>query len=211
MDRNTVRNYGSYRVSMGLPGLSIESFPIYSNRMDHVTVITWTGGIISGNPIHAAKNHGLWIVACPYFGHYALFDDKRQKVLDGVDLKSLTYFHSIRIPVEIVLALLFHQGIVSVYMTFEGTNFVLFSGITVPLVAFLAFRKTSIKRKLLLWWNVLGLLLLLNVVITAVFAIPSPFQKLSLDQPNMAVLYFPFNLLSTVLVPLELFAHLVAF
>jgi hypothetical protein len=134
---------------------------------------------------------------------------KGKTFIDKIHLKTLTYFHSIRIPVEIVLALLFHYGVMSVYITFEGTNFDLFSGITAPIVAYLAFRKT-INTKLLLGWNIICLLLLLNVVITAIFAFPTPFQKLSFDQPNIAVLYFPYNLLPTVVVPAVLFAHLVA-
>jgi len=131
--------------------------------------------------------------------------------IDQIDLKTLTYFHSIRIPVEIVLALLFYQGFVSALMTYEGTNFDLFSGISAPIVAYLAYRASKQNKGLLLGWNIVCLILLLNVVITAVFAIPSPFQKLAFDQPNVAVLYFPYNLLPTFVVPTVLFGHLVAF
>ena len=138
------------------------------------------------------------------------FTLKGRTFIDQIDLKTLTYFHSIRIPVEVVLALLFYQGVVSVYLTLEGTNFDLISGATAPIVAYLAFRTTNENKKLLLWWNIICLLLLMNVVITAIFAFPSPFQKLAFDQPNIAILYFPFNLLPTVVVPIVLFAHLVA-
>ncbi len=130
--------------------------------------------------------------------------------IDSINLKALTYFHTIRIPVEIILTLLFYQGVLSVYMTFEGTNFDLFSGITAPIVAYFAFRNTQENKKLLLWWNIICLLLLLNVVVTAVFSFPSPFQKLAFDQPNIAVLYYPFNLLPALIVPTVLFGHLVA-
>ena len=130
--------------------------------------------------------------------------------IDRIDLKTLTYFHTIRIPVEIVLALLYYQGLMSVLITIEGTNFDLFSGMTAPIIAYLAFRTNKENKKLLLGWNILCLLLLLNVVITAIFAAPFPSQKLSLDQPNIAVLYFPFHLLPTVIVPIVLFGHLVA-
>jgi len=136
--------------------------------------------------------------------------NKGRAFIDNINLKTLTYFHSIRIPVEVVLTLLFYQGLISVYMTWEGTNFDLFSGLTAALVAYIAFRTGTTNKKLLLWWNVLCLLLLFNVVVTAVFALPSPFQKISLDQPNIAVLYFPFNLLPTIIVPTVLFGHLVA-
>ena len=135
---------------------------------------------------------------------------KGRKFIDNINLQTLTYFHSIRIPVEIVLALLFHQGVVSVYMTFEGTNFDLFSGITAPIVGYFTFRTTNGNKKLLFLWNLICLFLLLNVVITAVFALPSPFQKFAFGQPNIAVLHFPFNLLPTIVVPTVLFGHLAA-
>ena len=135
---------------------------------------------------------------------------KGRAFIEQINLKTLTYFHSIRIAVELVLVLLFYQGVVSVYMTFEGTNFDLISGVTAPVVAWLAFRTLKVNRKLLLWWNIICLLLLLNVMVTAVFAFPSPFQRLAFDQPNIAVLYFPFNLLPGVIVPLVLFGHFAA-
>lgn len=135
---------------------------------------------------------------------------KGRAFIDRVNLKTLTYFHSIRIPVEIVLFLLFQQSVVSILMTFEGTNFDLFSGITAPIVGYFAFRKGTVNRKLLLGWNILCLGLLVNVVVTAILVAPFPFQVLSLNQPNIAVLYYPFNLLPTYVVPLVLFAHLIA-
>jgi len=136
---------------------------------------------------------------------------KGKAFIDRIDLKTLTYFHFVRVPVEVVLFLLFQQGAVSVYMTFEGTNFDMLSGITAPIVAYFAFKNGAVNKKLLMGWNIVCLLLLFNVVVTAVFALPSPFQKLAFEQPNIAVLFFPFNLLPTVVVPMVLFGHLVAF
>lgn len=135
---------------------------------------------------------------------------KGKAFMDDFDLKVLTQMHSVRIPVEVVLWLLVHQGVMAPYMSFEGTNFDLFSGLSAPLMAYIGFRKKTNKR-LLLVWNMICLLLLLNVVITAIFSLPSPFQRLAFDQPNVAVLYFPYNLLPTVVVPAVLFAHLIAF
>jgi hypothetical protein len=140
----------------------------------------------------------------------AFFNSQGKALMDRIDLKPLTYFHVIRIPVEIVLVLLYHHGYVSRYMTFEGTNFDLISGITAPIIAYVVFKTLPIKKDLLFVWNIFCLLLLLNVVITAVFALPTPFQKISFEQPNVAILYFPFNLLPTLVVPAVLFAHFVA-
>ena len=135
---------------------------------------------------------------------------KGRAFIDRLDLKRLTYFHAIRIPVEIILGMLCHQGLVARQMTIEGSNFDLISGVTAPIVAYLAFRN-GVNRKLVLGWNILCLLLLMNVVITAVLALPSPIQQIAFDQPNVAVLSFPYNLLPSLVVPLVLFAHLSAF
>jgi hypothetical protein len=130
--------------------------------------------------------------------------------IDSIELKTLTYLHSIRIFVEIVLFLLFHYGVVSILMTFEGTNFDILAGLTAPLIVYLAFKTSGINKKLLLIWNIICSLLLFNVVITAALAFPSPFQQLAFDQPNIAILYFPFNLLPTVVVPIVFFSHFIA-
>jgi hypothetical protein len=140
-----------------------------------------------------------------------LTTSKGKKFLKLINLQTLTYFHSIRIVVEILLALLYQIGVMSIYITYHGTNFDLLSGLTAPIIAYFVFKQNLKHPKLLFWWNALALLLLLNVVITAIFAIPSPFQKLAFEQPNLAILYFPFNLLPTVIVPLVMFAHVVAF
>ena len=135
---------------------------------------------------------------------------KSRRWLSNFNLKLLTYFHSIRVLVEIVLYFLFVYGFISKLQTIEGTNYDLLSGLSAPIIAYLAFNKKLVGKKGLMVWNLLAMVLLLNVVITSALAAPFPFQQLSFDQPNVAVLYFPFNLLPSVVVPLVLFAHLIA-
>lgn len=130
---------------------------------------------------------------------------------DSIDLKTLTAFHSIRLPVEIVLMMLYIHGSTSVLMTYHGQNFDIISGLTAPIVAIAAFRNGSANRTLLLAWNILCMVLLAVVVATAILATPSPMQRIAFDQPNIAVLHFPFSLLPSVVVPMVFFAHLVAF
>jgi len=136
--------------------------------------------------------------------------ERGRRFVDAMDLRTLTWLHTVRIPVEVTLWLLVEREMLSEYMSIGGTNFDILSGITAPIIAYLAFRSGKDDRRLLLIWNVACTLLLLNVVLTAALGIPSPIQQHSFDQPNAAVLYFPFNLLPTVVVPLVLFAHLIA-
>lgn len=132
----------------------------------------------------------------------------RENFIERLPLKVLTILHVIRIPVEIVLFWLFQNRLVPEVMTFEGRNFDILSGLTAPIVFWLAFRGGKPNRTLLIVWNIFALVLLVNIVTIAVMAMPSPMQRLGLDQPNLAVFYFPFNWLPSVVVPIVLFAHL---
>lgn len=132
----------------------------------------------------------------------------RRNFIEKLPLKTLTALSIIRIPVELVLLWLYQNGQVPEIMTFEGRNFDILSGITAPIVAWLAFRNGKTNRTLLIIWNVFALLLLFNIVIIAVFSLPSPIQQFGFDQPNRAVLYFPYIWLPAVIVPIVLFSHL---
>lgn len=141
----------------------------------------------------------------------SLFNSKRGRAfIDQLDVKVLTLFHIIRIPVEIILFLLFIHKTIPQLMTFEGRNFDIISGITAPLIWYFGFVKKKLSRTVLLIWNFICLGLLLNIVFHAVFSVQTKFQLFAFDQPNTGVLYFPFTLLPGLLVPMVLFAHLAA-
>jgi hypothetical protein len=135
---------------------------------------------------------------------------KGRQFMDSLSLTRLTYLHIIRIPVEIVLLWLFLNKAVPQLMTFEGRNFDVLSGITAPFIAYFGVAKGKLSRGLILLWNFICLGLLLNIVINALLSAPSPFQKFAFDQPNIAILNFPFVWLPTFIVPIVLLSHLIS-
>jgi hypothetical protein len=138
-----------------------------------------------------------------------LFSTKSgRSFIDGLDQKWLTLLHIVRIPVELVLLSMFISGLVPRVMTFEGSNFDIVSGISALPIYYLVFNLKKGGRKLLLAWNVICLLLLFNIVITAVLSAPTPFQKFGFEQPNVGILHFPFSWLPGYIVPVVLLAHL---
>jgi len=140
-----------------------------------------------------------------------LFNTKWGKLfIDSLDIKLLTLFHLVRIPVEIVLFWLFVHGAVPQLMTFEGRNFDILSGLSAPVVYYYGFIQKRLNRTVLIGWNVACLVLVLNVATHGLLSAPTPLQQLAFEQPNIAILYFPFVLLPAVLVPLVIFAHLVS-
>lgn len=141
---------------------------------------------------------------------YMMLSKPGKHFIDSLDTSWLTYLHVIRIPVEITLYFLFINKLVPELMTFEGTNFDILSGLTAPIIAYFGYTSKKLPKGILLGWNFLCLLLLLNIVVTAVLAAPFPFQQVAFEQPNVGVLYFPFSWLPGFVVPMVLFAHLVS-
>ena len=133
-----------------------------------------------------------------------------RRFIDSLNLKFITILHIVRIPVEIVLVYLFLYRAVPSVMTFEGRNFDILSGITAPLIYYFVFIRKSISYKYLLAWNFICLGLLLNIVSIAILSAPFAFQHFGFDQPNIAILHFPFVWLPACVVPIVLFSHLVA-
>lgn len=131
----------------------------------------------------------------------------REGFIDRISLKILTILHIVRIPVELVLMWLFQAGLVPRQMTFEGFNFDILSGITAPIVYWIAFRGRNVNRSLLLGWNIFALILLVNIVTIAFLSFSSPLQQMAFEQPNVAVTYFPFIWLPAIIVPIVFFAH----
>jgi hypothetical protein len=132
----------------------------------------------------------------------------RKNFIEPLPLKILTLLSVVRIFVEVVLLWLFQNHFVPQSMTFEGRNFDILSGITAPIIYFLAFRGGKINRPLLIVWNFFALILLFNVVITAILAFPSVNPQLPLELQNRAVTFFPYIWLPAVIVPIVLFSHL---
>lgn len=132
-----------------------------------------------------------------------------REVILKLPLFFLTAISIVRIPVELCLYWLHQQGKVPQLMTFEGRNFDIFSGLSAFVIMYLI-QQHRISNRALLAWNFVCLGLLFNIVINAILAAPSPFQQQAFDQPNVAVFYFPFIWLPSIIVPIVLFSHVAA-
>ncbi len=131
-----------------------------------------------------------------------------QRFIDGLDLRFLTLLHVVRIPVEVVLFWLFLHGTIPQLMTFEGRNFDILAGLSAPVIYYLGFVRKRLSKTVLLIWNIVCLGLVINIAINGLLSAPTPLQQFAFDQPNIALAYFPFVLLPSVVVPMVILAHL---
>jgi hypothetical protein len=153
----------------------------------------------------------LLLIGIPLLFIIVLFSSLAgRRWMDRLDGKFLTLLHIVRVPVELVLFWLFLNKAVPELMTFSGRNLDILSGLTAPFIYYFGYVRKQLSSTIILLWNFVCLLLLFNIVIHAVLSAPFPFQQLAFEQPNIAVLYFPFTWLPACIVPVVLFAHLVS-
>ncbi len=133
---------------------------------------------------------------------------KGRQFIDSLNTGTLTLLHIVRIPVELVLFWLYLNQGVPELMTFEGRNFDILAGLSAPFIYYFGYVRCILSRRFLLGWNLICLGLLLNIVTHGVLSVPTPFQQFGFEQPNIALLYFPYVWLPAFIVPLVLFSHL---
>ena len=151
----------------------------------------------------------LLLLGPPLFLIAFLFSTKWGRAfIDGLKASYLTLLHVIRIPVELVLFGLFLEGLIPELMTFDGRNMDILAGLTAIPVYYFTFVKKRVSKRLFLFWNIVSIVLLLNIIVHGILSAPSPFQQLAFEQPNVAVVQFPYVFLPGVIVPLVLFSHL---
>jgi hypothetical protein len=173
-------------------------------------VLAWTGVYANNTNVMPPRIFLLGILPGVLVLILLLTIPASRRAIVKLPLLQLTYLHAIRVPVELVLyGLCMHKAIPEI-MTFEGRNFDILAGLTAPLVACWGIGKRKMAKAALLVWNFASLGLLINIIVHALLSAPSPFQQLAFHQPNVAILYFPFHWLPTVIVPIVLFAHIAA-
>ncbi|GAB3559095.1 hypothetical protein [Spirosoma fluminis] len=184
------------------------------NRTFLVVLTTWIGfqSVMGLVGFYADRTPGLpripVLLLPPVLTIIVLMSTTRGKAfVNQIDMKTLTLFHLVRVPVEIVLFWLFTYKTIPQLMTFEGRNFDIFSGLSAPLIYYFGFIGNRPNKPLLLIWNFVCLALVVNIALNGLLSAPTPFQRLAFDQPNIAIGYFPFNLLPSCLVPLVILAH----
>ena len=114
-----------------------------------------------------------------------------------------------RAPLEWILHALYSSGDLPIQMTWSGRNFDVLTGISAAAVAYLAHRGGS--DRVVFWWNVIGLGLLINVVGIALLSSPLPIRHFMNEPALLLPFHAPFNWIVNVHVWTALVSHLVLF
>jgi len=140
---------------------------------------------------------------------YIVYSKRGAQLRDNFSFAAIIGLQLFRFPLELLLSALHTQGFVPVEMTFHGLNFDILTGITAPVIAYLAYQG-KISRSGILLWNTAGLLLLINVVTIAILSMPGKLQVLTDGPANTLVFQLPYVWI-TFFVFTALASHLLIF
>jgi hypothetical protein len=137
-----------------------------------------------------------------------VFSKTGAKILELIPAQWLVLMQSFRIFVEVLIWFAFLANKLPVQMSFEGKNFDVLTGILALPIGYLLIRKAAYSPKLIIVFNVVGLLLLLNILIIAVLSMPTSFHYFTNEPSATLIAQFPFILLPGVLVPIAYSFHI---
>ena len=119
----------------------------------------------------------------------------------------LIYLQSFRIVMEIILWALAVQGRTPKLMTFEGRNIDILVGLTAIPIGWMVVERRAWPVWVAAAWNVVGILILANVVIHAQLALPTPFRAFVTEPSTAFLATFPYIWLVGFLVPFAFWLH----
>ena len=125
--------------------------------------------------------------------------------LDRKPLHTLIAPQSFRIVMELVLWMLFLDGKLASLLTFEGRNFDIIAGLGAVAATSLLRRNSSAVMSIV--YNVIGVLLLLNVTVHGLGSTPTVLRFIVTDPPNIIMATWPMVWLPAFVVPAAYLMH----
>ncbi len=132
------------------------------------------------------------------------------RLLEHIPGYWIVYAQVFRLPLEMVLWLLFVEHILPIQMTFEGYNFDVLTALTAPAIGYFYSQKQSIPKSVAIGWNIGGIILVAVIVTIAILSFPTPFRQFMNEPSNTVVAYIPYVWLPGFLVPVAILLHLLS-
>jgi hypothetical protein len=124
----------------------------------------------------------------------------------GLPLWFLVGFQVFRFPLELLMHRAYLEGVMPVQMSYSGRNYDIATGISAGVLGLWLARR-PLQRWVVMSWNILGFVLLANIVTIAVVSTPV-FGWFGREQLNTFVTYPPFVWLPAILVTAALMGHI---
>jgi hypothetical protein len=149
---------------------------------------------------------GMLVLALIGLALAVAFSGVGSRLVRTLPLWALVASQVFRFPLELLMHKAYAEGLMPVQMSYSGYNFDIVTGITAGALGAWLFVGRP-PNWIVALWNLLGSLLLANIIAIAVLSTPV-FRAFGDKQVNVFVAYFPFVWLPAVLVTAALIGHL---
>ncbi len=138
---------------------------------------------------------------------YIVFSDKYEYLKQYVPVHLPVVFQIFRVAVELLLWGAFMEGLIPKAATFEGYNFEIIVACSAPILAYLVWNKNVLPEKVMILWNVLGLISL--AIIVGIFISGAYMPELFENDIPLATdfVQFPYMLIPGLFMPFAVFLH----
>ncbi|PHR27597.1 MAG: hypothetical protein COA38_13095 [Fluviicola sp.] len=139
-----------------------------------------------------------------------IFRNRKKAWITEIPENWLIVYQSFRIIVESIFVASVAQGVLNKEVTIEGYNFDMIFAYTAPVIAFLLFKKIA-SRKLVIYWNYAGLVVISSIIFLFLSSIfyPQLFGSETMILPE-AVIKYPYVLVAGFLMPSAVFIHVLS-
>jgi hypothetical protein len=126
----------------------------------------------------------------------------------GLPLAALIGIQVFRWPLEMMMHLAYKEGLMPVQMSYSGRNFDILTGISAAVLG-AALLRVQVPAWLVKAWNVIGILLLVNIVTIAMLSAPTAFRQFHNEPANVWIAQAPYVWLPCVFVLIAILGHIV--
>ena len=138
-----------------------------------------------------------------------IYKNRNNAWIQNINPKALIYIQSFRVLVETIFVFSLSAGVLHKNVTIEGYNMDMVFAFTAPIVGYFAFKKLS--KKVVVFWNYLGLIVLASVIFVFVSSIYFPqIYDSNLPLIPMEAVKYPYVLVAAFLMPLAVFIHVLS-
>ena len=132
------------------------------------------------------------------------------RISTGIPLAALVGVQAFRFPLELLLHRSYQEGLMPVQMSYSGLNYDILSGLSAIVVALVLLRRPS-SLVLVRTWNVVGTVLLANILVVALLSAPTPLRVFHNDPANVWITQAPWVWLPAVDVLAAVLGHVLVY
>jgi CubicO group peptidase (beta-lactamase class C family) len=133
-----------------------------------------------------------------------------RRLATGLPLWILVGAQSFRLPLELLMHEAYEAELMPEQMSYSGLNFDILTGASALVVALLLATRRAGTR-LVRMWNLLGSLLLCNIIVVALLSTPTPLRVFMKEPANTWIASAPYVWLPAVLVAFAIIGHIVVY